>query len=79
MPRRHLDIARVQEEPDYFCAAPFTKDEVQRYFGTLEPTVEMVQGCDDLWEEFERGQARYLTVADKAGDRKLMFVGYSFD
>ena len=52
---------------------------MKRYFGTLEPTVEMVQGCDDLWEELERGQARYLAVADEAGDRKLMFVGYSFD
>jgi hypothetical protein len=74
-----LDISKVQEEPDYCCAAPLTNEETQRYFGVAEPTVQMVEGCDDLWEELERGQARYLAVVDDSGARQLMFVGYSFD
>ncbi len=74
-----LDISRVQPEPDYCCAAPFTSAEIERYFSVAEPTVEMVEGCDALWEDLERGQARYLTVVDDAGARRLMFVGYSFD
>jgi hypothetical protein len=39
----------------------------------------MVEECEDLWQDLERGMARYVTVAEGAGPKQLMFIGYSFD
>ena len=74
-----LDISRISAQPDYHCAAPLSTSEVEHYFGTDKPTVEMVQACDELWETMERGQARYVIVYEGESPVKLMFIGYSFD
>ena len=77
--RSILDIERVSRTPDYCRAAPLTPDEMQRYFGTESPTVQMVQDCDALWEDLERGMARYVVTGEAGGHRELVFIGYSFD
>jgi hypothetical protein len=77
--RSILDIERVSPRPDYRRAAPLTAAEVERYFGGAQPTMRMVEECDDLWENLERGQARYLVVYDGGVPINLVFVGYSFD
>jgi hypothetical protein len=76
--RSILDITQVQAKPDYCRAAPLTREELIRYFGTEEPTLATVEDCEGFWEDLERGMARCVVVAD--GDaKKVLFAGYSFD
>ena len=74
-----LDIQRVANHPDFFCAAPFSTAELQQYFGTDRPTREDVEQGDDYWEDMERGQARYVVVFADDEPAELYFAGYSFD
>jgi hypothetical protein len=77
--RSILDIATVAAQPDYCCAAPFTDEELSRYCGTKRPSVEQLQQSDELWDELERGQARYAVIYEGSEPRSIFFVGYSFD
>jgi hypothetical protein len=77
--RSILDIERIAPTPDYCRAAPLTLEESQRYFGGAAPTAEMVQDCDALWEDLERGMARYVVTYDGGAPKEIVFVGYSFD
>jgi len=76
--RSILDVSRITE-PDYCCAAPLTPEELERYFGTDQPTADTVEGCDELWEDLERGMARYVIAHENGRPRRIVFVGYSFD
>jgi hypothetical protein len=77
--RSILDIKRIARTPAYCVAAPLTADEYERYFGTDKPTVDKIENCDDLWEDLERGMARYVLAYDGARPTKIVFLGYSFD
>ena len=77
--RSILDIQRITPDPDYCCAAPFTPDELERYFGTDKPTTDLVEACEELWEDLERGMARYIIAYENGVPRSIVFVGYSFD
>jgi hypothetical protein len=74
-----LDIARIADEPDYGCAAPFTPAELQQYFGTEQPSRADVEQADEFWDDLERGQARYAVVYNNGQPSELYFAGYSFD
>jgi len=76
--RSILDITKVQAKPDYCRAAPLTRDEMLRYFGTDQPSLASVEAAEDFWMDLERGMARCVIVSD-AGVRKILFAGYSFD
>jgi hypothetical protein len=60
-------------------AAPLTPEEYDRYFGTRKPALQQVQDCDDLWEDLERGMARYVLAYEGDRPTKIVFLGYSFD
>ena len=77
--RSILDIDRVSNKPDSMRAAPLSAGELARYFGGVQPTVKMVEECEALWEELERGQARYVVAYEDGVPTNLVFVGYSFD
>jgi hypothetical protein len=77
--RSILDIERVSPVPGSRRAAALTAAEVERYFGGTPPTVTMVEECDDLWDDLERGHARYVVAYDGGVPASLVFVGYSFD
>ena len=77
--RSILDIDRVSKQPDSMRAAPLTAEETARYFGGAQPTVKMIEESEALWEELERGQARYVVAYEGGVPAKLVFVGYSFD
>ena len=74
-----LDIERISKTPRSCCAAPLTDEEIDRYFGGQPPTVKMVEECEDLWEELERGMARYVVISEGGVPKEVVFVGYSFD
>jgi hypothetical protein len=77
--RSILDIDRIAEVPDYCRAAPLTPAEEATYFGGAKPTVTMIEECDRLWEDLERGKARYVVGYEDGVATHLVFVGYSFD
>ncbi len=74
-----LDIAKVSDAPDFCCAAPFSPDELQTYFGTDRPTRADVEQSEEYWEDLERGQARYAVVYANNAPSEIYFAGYSFD
>lgn len=77
--RSILDISRISDHPDFCCAAPLSREELERHFGTQRPTEIQVRESDSFWEEIERGQARYV-ILHEGDERKLIyFAGYSFD
>ena len=74
-----LDIERIAAQPDFCCAAPFSSDELTKYFGTVHPSREDLATKDFFWDDLERGQARYTVVYEQDRPAELYFVGYSFD
>jgi hypothetical protein len=77
--RSILDISRISDDPDFYCAAPFSDEELEDYFGTTKPTVDMVEEADDFWEDLERGMARYVILYEGDEPNAIYFAGYSFD
>jgi hypothetical protein len=74
-----LDIQRIADHPDYFCAAPLSPKELNQYFGTDKPTRKDVQHSDEFWDSLDRGQARYVVLYQGGQPTELYFAGYSFD
>ncbi|MEO1498631.1 MAG: hypothetical protein AAFV43_15920 [Planctomycetota bacterium] len=74
-----LDIERVAEQPDFCCAAPYSADELENYFGTQTPTRGDLEIGDGFWDEIERGHARIIPLFEGGQAKELCFVGYSFD
>jgi hypothetical protein len=77
--RSILDISKIAAKPDYCCAAPLTAEELDRYFGTDRPTLEMAETNEAFWEGISRGMARYVVIYEGDNPAKLYFAGYSFD
>ena len=74
-----LDIQRIADHPDYFCAAPLSSKELRQLFGTDKPTRDDVQQSDEFWDSLDRGQARYVVLYEDEQPTELYFAGYSFD
>ena len=74
-----LDIQRITDHPDHFCAAPLSAKELNQYFGTDKPKREDVQYSDEFWDSLDRGQARYVVLYQDEQPTELYFAGYSFD
>ncbi len=77
--RSILDISRISETPEFFCAAPLTPDDLQRYFGTDKPTKAMITQSDEFWDDLDRGMARYVILYENEEPKQIYFAGYSFD
>jgi hypothetical protein len=77
--RSILDIERITKTPASCCAALLTNDEIARYFGGQTPTIKMVEECEDLWNDLERGMARCVLIHEGGAPKELVFIGYSFD
>lgn len=74
-----LDIDRISQEPEFGAAAPVGDAALLRYFGTTQPTCEMIEECDALWDDLERGHAIYLIAYAGGVPEQIYFAGYSFD
>ena len=77
--RSILDIESVSVWPDFGVASPLSEEDLQRYFGTAQPTKEMVSRHMDFLASVERGHCIYLTVYEAGQPTELFFGGYSFD
>ena len=74
-----LDILRISSEPEMCCAAPLTAEEMEEYFGTIRPELEMVRQSEEFWETIDRGMARCVPIFEAGRPTKIFFAGYSFD
>ena len=76
-----LDISTIGDEPDYFTASPLTDEELEDYFGSTKPTLEVIKrDFTVVADGIGRGTARYLVAYDDQGKAThYVFMGYSFD
>ena len=77
--RSILDITGVADDPDLGVAAPFPYEELERYFGTVHPTKEMVAANLGFLRSIEPGHGMYLIVFEGERPSELFFAGLSFD
>jgi len=77
--RSILDIETVSDWPELGVASPLSEDDLDRYFGTRQPTKEMVSRKLDFLASIERGHCIYITVFESGQPSELCFAGYSFD
>ena len=74
-----LDIDRVDAQPDFGVVTPLTTGQLLTLFGTDKPTRDLVEACDDLYEDIERGQGVVCRVYKHGQPSELCFTGYSYD
>lgn len=77
--RSILDIEAIGEDPNFGTAVPLPPDELEQYFGTTEPTHDMVLDNMDFLESIERGHCIYIVIYKGGKPSELFFAGYSFD
>ena len=77
--RSILDIDGIADDPDFSVATPLSDEDLKQYFGTTQPTKEMVLKNMDFLESIERGYCIYITVFVGDKPAELFFAGYSFD
>jgi hypothetical protein len=81
-----LDIDKVTPTPNIGAAAPLSKEELERFFGTYKPTREMIESKEQdlglfLQQELGRyrGEATYIVVYKDSAPDEIYFTGYSGD
>jgi hypothetical protein len=77
--RSILDLDHVSDQPDFCAVAPVAPAELERLFGTDQPTHEMIEQSGELFEGMERGQGVYIIVYKDGSPDEIFFGGYSFD
>jgi hypothetical protein len=77
--RSILDIESVSEWPEFGVASPLSEEDLERYFGTQQPTKEMVSRKLNFLASVKRGHCVYITLFESGQPSELFFGGYSFD
>jgi hypothetical protein len=77
--RSILDMLKVSDSPEYCAVAPLSSEKLLELFGTDQPTSEMVEDCEELYEVLERGKGTYMIVYKDEQPSQILFAGYSFD
>lgn len=77
--RSILDLFKVSDEDEYCTARLLSQDELIEYFGTTQPSQQVVDNCDDLFDELDRGKGLCIPIYDDGKAVELYFIGYSFD
>jgi hypothetical protein len=77
--RSILDLDHISDEPEFCTVTPVPPDELERLFGTDQPTHKMIEENDELFETIERGQGIYVIAYKNGRPDEIFFAGYSFD
>src|SRR5262245_24408653 len=73
-----LDIEQVARRPGFGVAAPLSLADIQRTFGSDQPTHEHVEeGWDGVAEGLDRWEARFLVVYREGQPVEYAFIGCS--
>ncbi len=76
--RSILDLSAVGTVDEYCVARILNQEELIKYFGTTEPTMEIIDKSN-LFENIERGKGVCVPVYKDGRLMELFFAGYSFD
>jgi hypothetical protein len=74
-----LDIAQVTDHPEFRSVCPLTDAQARRYFGSPQPTHEVIKSTTRFYEGIRRGQGIYVVVFKDGKPDEYFFAGYSFD
>ena len=77
--RSILDMERISSIPGSGSVSPVPQRELQRIFGTQQPTCEMVEKSEDLIENLDRGRGIYVITYKENEPAGIYFAGYSYD
>lgn len=77
--RSILDIDRISDTPGFCAACPLLDDELERLYGTAQPSRADVEANMDFLDDVERGHAVYILLYDRGLPTEVIFAGYSFD
>jgi hypothetical protein len=77
--RSILDMERISDSPAHSAAWLVPSEELQRLFGTEQPTRKMVEGSEELIEQIDRGQGVCIVTFQQGKPAGIYFAGYSFD
>jgi hypothetical protein len=77
--RSILDMERISDAPASGAVSPVPPDELQRIFGTRQPTRRMVEQSEELVERIDRGQGLYIITYQQGKPDGIYFAGYSYD
>ena len=77
--RSILDLDHISDTADCGAVAPLPPEGLDRLFGTQQPTHDMIEQSDELFENIERGQGFYIVAYRDGKPDELNFVGYSCD
>ena len=77
--RSILDIETVSDWPDFGKQAPLSEGDLERYFGTKQPTKELVSQKLKFLTSVKRGHCVYIIVFESGQPCGLFYGGDSFD
>jgi hypothetical protein len=77
--RSILDTERISDSPALSAAWLVPREELQRLFGTDQPTRKTVEECEELIELIDRGQGLCVVTYQQGKPDGIYFAGYSFD
>ena len=77
--RSILDMMTISDTPDFCAVTPLPEEDLLDLFGTNQPTHEMIEESNELYDKLERGQGVYIVVYRDDQPSEIFFGGYSFD
>lgn len=77
--RSILDMERISERPEPGAVSAVPPEELRRLLGTEQPTREMVEQAEELFERIDRGQGIYVVTYRQGKPDGIYFGGYSYD
>jgi len=77
--RSILDMERISDRPESGAVSPVPPDELRRLLGTEQPTRELIERSEELFERVDRGQGIYVVTYKNGKPDGIYFGGYSYD
>lgn len=77
--RSILDIERTSRTPDFGAVSPLSPEDLQRFFGTTQPTRDIIEHSEEFIDSLERGQGVYIILYQQGKPHEIYFAGYSCD
>jgi len=77
--RSILDLDHFSDEPEFGAVTPLTDSLLEEFFGTTQPTRQMITQNMDFFEDLERGHGLSIIVYKDGKPDEIFFAGYSFD
>jgi hypothetical protein len=77
--RSILDLSKISQEPEFGAVTPLPASVIKQYFGTTEPTREMIERNMDFFDDLDRGHGASIVVFKDGRPSEIFFAGYSYD